>query len=203
MRQLRSACAWKAEQTHTSLTRYLVEEAYETLEAIELGEATGDWSHLREELGDLLLQVYFHGVVAEGNGEFTLDDVARDIHAKMVRRNPHVFAGVDAEGLTPEAINDLWQAAKAREKAEKAVQSQEPARGSALDRLPSGLPALLAADKVLDRTARAGQPLDLTGAAESPDVGDRLLALVAEAAAEGVDPEQALRDALRRRLPPA
>ena len=92
MRRLRAECAWKAGQTHRSLARYLLEETHETLEAID----TGDAEHLREELGDLLLQVYFHAVIAEEAGEFTLDDVAADIIAKMRRRNPHVFG--DAAG---------------------------------------------------------------------------------------------------------
>ena len=87
MRRLRVECSWKAGQTHRSLARYLLEETHETLEAID----TGDAEHLREELGDLLLQVYFHAVIAEEAGEFTLDDVAADIIAKMRRRNPHVF----------------------------------------------------------------------------------------------------------------
>ena len=92
MRRLRVECSWKAGQTHRSLARYLLEETHETLEAID----TGDAALLREELGDLLLQVYFHAVIAEEAGEFTIDDVAADIIAKMRRRNPHVFA--DAGG---------------------------------------------------------------------------------------------------------
>ena len=88
MRRLRAECAWKAGQTHRSLARYLLEETHETLEAID----TGDLEHLREELGDLLLQVYFHAVIAEESGAFTIDDVAGDIIEKMHRRNPHVFA---------------------------------------------------------------------------------------------------------------
>ena len=92
MRRLRAECGWKRGQTHRSLQRYLLEEAHETLEAIDDGDRTGDWTHLREELGDLLLQVYFHAMIAEERGDFTLDDVAADIVAKMYRRNPHVFA---------------------------------------------------------------------------------------------------------------
>ena len=197
MRRLRSECAWKAGQTHRSLARYLLEETHETLEAID----TGDMTHLREELGDLLLQVYFHAVIAEESGEFTLDDVAGDIVAKMRRRNPHVFAppgGEKAPGGDATAINEAWETIKAQEKS----------RGSVTDGLPPGLPALLYADKVLDRLERASpdlheSPLD---AARVParggrgDVGERLLALVAEARESGVDPEQALRDAVRRLL---
>jgi len=181
MRRLRVECPWKAEQTHRSLVRYLLEETHETVEAIESGDA----DHLREELGDLLLQVYFHAAVAEQAGDFTLDDVARDITAKMVRRNPHVFGG--AAGGTPAEINDAWQAIKAAEKHDRAAVT---------DGLPASLPALLYADKVLDRLARAGTPAAPAG----DDLGERLLGLVAEARELGVDPEQALRDAVRRRV---
>src|SRR3954453_8099629 len=110
MRRLRAECPWKRGQTHRSLARYLLEETHETLEAID----TGDWEHLREELGDLLLQVYFHAVIAEEGGEFTLDDAPADIIEKMVRRNPHVFGS--AEAGTPEQINEVWQSIKATEK---------------------------------------------------------------------------------------
>lgn len=187
MRRLRAECSWKAGQTHRSLARYLLEETHETLEAID----TGDAEHLREELGDLLLQIYFHAVIAEETGEFTIDDVAADIITKMRRRNPHVFA--DAPGGTPAEINEAWEAIKAGEKQ----------RTSVTDGLPPGLPALLYADKVLDRLARDGrvpvvEPVEIPG--PERDLGDRLLALVAEARAEGVDPEQALRDAVRRLL---
>lgn len=188
MRRLRAECPWKREQTHRSLVRYLLEETYETVEAIDDGEASGDWSHLAEELGDLLLQVVFHAAVAEERGEFGLDEVARGITAKMVRRNPHVFGDIDAGELDAAAVNDLWQQVKATEKAGRPVD----------DGIPSALPALLYADKVLDRLERAGTPAPLDPA--SADVGERLLGLVAEARAAGVDPEQALRDAVRARL---
>jgi XTP/dITP diphosphohydrolase len=180
MRRLRAECAWKAGQTHRSLARYLLEETHETLEAID----TGDADHLREELGDLLLQVYFHAVIAEERGEFTIDDVAADIIAKMVRRNPHVFGA--GEGGTPEQINEVWESIKRAEKQ----------RTSVTEGLPPGLPALLYADKVLDRLEREGAPVEPAG----DDLGSRLLALVAEARDQGVDPEQALRDAVRRLL---
>ena len=180
MRRLRAECAWKAGQTHRSLARYLLEETHETLEAID----TGDAAHLREELGDLLLQVYFHAVIAEETGEFTIDDVAADIVEKMRRRNPHVFGAV--AGGTPQEINEVWESIKAAEKQ----------RTSVTDGLPQTLPALLYADKVLDRLARTGAEPALA----TDDVGDRLLALVAEARSAGVDPEQALRDAVRRLL---
>ncbi|WP_244931751.1 MazG family protein [Nocardioides sp. W7] len=180
MRRLRAECPWKAEQTHRSLVRYLLEEAHETVEAIE----SGDPDHLREELGDLLLQVYLHAAIAEQAGGFTIDDVARDVNAKMVRRNPHVFG--DAASGTSAEINDAWQAIKAAEKD----------RASVTEGLPASLPALLYADKVLDRLARSGRPV----VPEGDGLGERLLALVVEARAAGVDPEQALRDVVRRLL---
>ncbi len=203
MRRLRAECPWKQEQTHRSLARYLLEETYETLEAIDTGDRTGDWAHLREELGDLLLQVVFHAVIAEQAGEFDLDDVARDITAKMRRRNPHVYgpdAGAPADAAS---VTEAWEAIKA---AEKGLDKQDH-RNVTLG-LPPGLPALLYADKVLDRLDRAGDALGSRLAALAPqpaaaaaeDLGDRLLALVAEARQAGVDPEQALRDAVRRQL---
>jgi uncharacterized protein YabN with tetrapyrrole methylase and pyrophosphatase domain len=114
MRLMRERCAWKASQTHTSLARYLREEADEVLEAI--GE--GDPEHLCEELGDLLLQIYFHAAIAEESGQFTMDDVVAGLHAKMVRRNPHVFDPEVAAGgpYTIEQIEEQWQAAKAAER---------------------------------------------------------------------------------------
>ena len=187
MRRLRAECDWKSAQTHRSLARYLLEETHETLEAIDTGDATGNWDHLREELGDLLLQVYFHAVIAEESGAFTFDDVAADIVAKLRRRNPHVFGTASASG--PVAVNELWEQIKAAEKQ----------RDSVTDGLPPGLPALLYADKVLARLERS-TPGAVAVAATSTDLGDRLLALVAEARADGIDPEQALRDAVRRLL---
>ena len=184
MRRLRTDCEWKAAQTHRSLARYLLEESHEALEAID----TGDADHLREELGDLLLQVYFHAVIAEEAGEFTLDDVAADVTAKMRRRNPHVFGAERAGTMSPAEVNELWESVKATEKE----------RGSVTDGLPPGLPALLYADKVVDRLARAG--VTTQADPEEDDLGERLLALVVEAHDDGVDPEQALRDAVRRRL---
>ena len=185
MRRLRRDCPWKREQTHRSLARYLEEETAETLEAID----TGDLDHLREELGDLLLQVYFHAVIAEESGAFTLDDVARGISEKMHRRNPHVFGATEPTTLTAAEVDAQWQRIKAAERV------AGPTARSAYDEIPPGLPALLLAAKVLERTPGADVPA-------SGEVGDRLLALVGEAVASGVDPEQALRDAVRRAVPP-
>jgi uncharacterized protein YabN with tetrapyrrole methylase and pyrophosphatase domain len=113
MRRLQRECLWKREQTHTSLIPYVREEAEEVVEAIE----SGDPAALCDELGDLLLQVVIHAVIAEEAGEFTLDDVARGVIAKMERRNPHVFG--DAVAHTVADVMELYEAAKARERAEQ------------------------------------------------------------------------------------
>jgi XTP/dITP diphosphohydrolase len=179
MDRLREECPWDRAQTHRSLARYLLEETYETLEAIE----SGDYAHLREELGDLLLQVCFHARLAAEAGDegFTIDDVAAGIVDKLVHRHPHVFAGLDVADA--DEVNRNWETLKTAEKG----------RASVLDGIPPALPALALAEKVVGRAARVGvAPVD-TG---TP--GDRLLALVVEARAAGVDPEQQLRDAVRR-----
>src|SRR4029079_3430104 len=138
MRRLTRECPWKREQTHRSLARYLQEESAETLEAID----SGDLDHLREELGDLLLQVYFHAAIAEESGAFTLDDVARGISEKMHRRNPHVFGTTEPTTLTAAEVDAQWQELK---------QEERPGR-SAYDGIAPGLSALLLATKVLERT---------------------------------------------------
>ena len=182
MARLRAECGWKAAQTHRTLAKHLLEETYETLEAIE----AGDPDHLREELGDVLLQVYLHAAIAAQAGEFDIEDVARGLVEKMIRRNPHVFG--DLQETDPARINETWETLKAEEKQ----------RTGLLDGIPAELPALSRAAKVLDRLERAGSPLPPARPGETGDLGDRLLALVAEARESGVDPEQALRDAVRR-----
>ena len=194
MDRLRSpgGCPWDAHQSHESLVRYLVEEAYELVEAIE----TGDRAHLREELGDVLLQVVFHArVAAEDPDEaFDVDDVADGIVAKLVSRHPHVF-GSDAtsggESRTAEHVEATWDRLKTAEKG----------RTSVVDGIPPGLPALASAEKLLGRAARAGLdvPLPPTDApTDAVGLGDTLLGVVAQARAAGVDPEAALRAAVRR-----
>jgi len=180
MDRLRTECPWDREQTHRSLAPYLLEETYETLEAIE----SGDLVHLREELGDLLLQVCFHARVAaeRGPGGFTVDDVASGIVAKLVHRHPHVFAGLDVADA--DEVDRNWQALKAAEKG----------RTSVLEGVPLALPALALADTVVGRAARVG----VAPAEPDGSLGDRLLALVVEARAEGRDAEQALREAVHR-----
>ena len=188
MDQLRLHCPWDREQTHRSLANYLVEETYETLEAIE----TGDLTHLREELGDLLLQVVFHArVAAEADsleGGFDIDAVAGGIVDKLVRRHPHVFAGLDVAGVDEVEAN--WERLKSAEKG----------RASVLDGVPMALPALALAHKVVGRAASVGvQPPQVVEPVEPVEIlGDRLLALVVESRVTGADPEQELRDAVRR-----
>jgi len=183
MARLRRECAWKANQTHASLTRYLLEEAHEVIEAIE----SGDTEHLREELGDLLLQVYFHAAIAAENGQFDIEDVAGDLIAKLVRRNPHVFAPDEATADPDDAagIDAQWEQIKAGEKQ----------RTSLMDGVPDELPALLRAVKMAERIERTGRTVE---APDTDDLGDRLLALALEAQRSGRDPEQELRHALRR-----
>ncbi len=188
MRRLREECDWKRSQTHRSLTRYLLEETHELIEALDtfagpLNE--GDDVLLREELGDVLLQVVFHAVIAEERGAFTMEDVAAEVTAKMVRRNPHVFASAGGTAPSAAEVTEAWERIKATEKG----------RGSVLDGLAPTLPALLYADKVVDRAERAGTPVVVDPG--SADLGARLLALVAEAHRNGIDPEQALRDTVR------
>ena len=183
MDRLRSpgGCPWDAQQTHSSLAPYLIEEAYETLEAIE----TADLTALREELGDLLLQVLFHARLAEEaapDQRFTIDDVAADLVAKLVRRHPHVFA--DAVAGTAADVATNWDAIK---KAEKQ-------RDSVTDGIAMQQPALALAAKLVSRSSRAGLAVPLPS---GDGIGERLLAVVRDAVRAGVDPEQALRASAR------
>jgi XTP/dITP diphosphohydrolase len=182
MDQLRSpgGCPWDAAQTHRSLAKYLLEETYETLEAIE----TDDMALLREELGDLLLQVLFHARLAEElpEGErFSIDDVASDLVAKLVHRHPHVFGDVKVDGAAE--VNENWERLKAAEKA----------RASIVEGVPMGQPALALAAKLVSRAQRAGTDAPVAG----DGFGPRLLSVVREAVAAGVDPELALRETSR------
>jgi XTP/dITP diphosphohydrolase len=218
MDRLRRECPWDARQTHESLAPFLLEETYEAVEALE----QRDLAKLREELGDVLLQVLFHARVAaertDGTG-FTIDDVADGIAEKLIRRHPHVFADVTVAG--PDEVKLNWDAIKARERA--------AAGGpvSALDGVPMGQPALSLAAQLQRRAERAGVPADLAGlpvrrlagsgvAGSSPagsgpapaaagpavpggesvsPVAAELFELVARARAAGLDPELELRHA--------
>lgn len=198
MDRLRSpgGCAWDAEQTHASLAEYLVEETYELLDAID----GTDRAHLREELGDVLLQVVFHCRVAQDDptDPFDIDEVAEGIAQKLIRRHPHVFtdaAGSSAAGSTTATTVSTWEAVKAAEKQ----------RESPVDGVPVGLPPLTAIGKLRYRADVAGvadavAPPSAGGAGLSPEeaLGDRLLAQVLQAAEDGLDAEAALRGAVRR-----
>lgn len=183
MDRLRSpgGCPWDAEQTHRSLATYLLEESYETLEAIE----TGDRHHLREELGDLLLQVAFHARIAaeDPSDPWSVDDVAGDIVDKLVRRHPHVFGTERAD--TAADVEASWHARKAVEKG----------RGSAVDGVPMALPALSLAGKLMHRARSSGVRVD---PGDDDGLGSRLMELVAQAQSEGLDAETELRGAARR-----
>jgi MazG family protein len=147
---LRARCPWDQRQTHGSLARHLLEEAYEALDAIEVVAATepdvapGDVAHLEEELGDLMFQVYFHALLATEEGHFTLADVARTLHDKLVRRHPHVFG--DAVAETPEDVAARWEVLK---KAEKG-------RTSVTEGIPAALPSLALAAKLQRKAESLG-----------------------------------------------
>jgi XTP/dITP diphosphohydrolase len=191
MDRLRSpgGCPWDREQTHASLVPYLLEEAYETVEAVEAGDAT----HLREELGDLLLQVVFHSRIAQERAEgWSVDDVAGGIVEKLIRRHPHVFAGASAD--TAADVEANWEELKAAEKS----------RTSAVDGVPLAQPALALAAKLMHRAEKFGvfvsvdRPIAIPDSIDTDTIGDLLLAVVALARQHGVDPEAALRAAARR-----
>ena len=184
MDRLRSpgGCPWDAEQTHRSLARYLLEETYEVLDAIE----TDDPKLLREELGDLLLQVLFHARLAEESDEpFSIDDVADELTEKLIRRHPHVFEST-GEASDPAALNETWEKQKIREKG----------RTSAVDGVPTAQPSLALASKLVSRARRAELDVAADRAeAETAELelGRRLFDLVEEAVSAGIDPETALR----------
>ena len=180
MTRLRVECPWDAKQTHRSLVRYLVEETGEVVDAIEAGTD----ADLQEELGDLLLQVYFHAEIARTEGRFDIDDVARGITDKLVERHPYVFS----DDEVPDDLNATWEEGKRREKG----------RTSSLDGIPHQVSAMTRAAKVVSRARSHRVPVEL---ADEPitaeEIGAEALTLVERAHASGVDPEQALRDALR------
>ena len=197
MDRLRRECPWDRRQTHSSLAPYLLEECYEALDALE----RGDQAALREELGDVLLQVVFHARLAaertDGTG-WTIDDVADGIVAKLIRRHPHVFSDVAVAGADEVSVN--WETIKAAERAEKAA-SRAAADGvtaSVLDGVALGQPALALAAQLQRRAERAGAPGGLdSGAPGVSEIGAELFALVAKARQAGMDPEFELRAAAR------
>ncbi|MDQ1743072.1 MAG: nucleoside triphosphate diphosphatase [Pseudonocardiales bacterium] len=196
--RLPGGCPWDAEQTHQSLAPYLIEEAYETLDAIE----THDLAALREELGDLLLQVLFHARLAEeaaAGQRFGIDDVAGDLVAKLVRRHPHVFeasgtgAAADPRGADSLEGNGEFSAGDQQLNWD-AIKKAEKQRESVTDGIALGQPALALAAKLVGRSTRAGLTVELPA---GDGIGERLLAVVAEAVHAGLDPEQVLRQSAR------
>lgn len=180
MVQLREGCPWDAEQTHESLLNHLLEEACEVVDAVE----DGTDEDLQEELGDVLLQVVFHARIAEEEGRFSLDDVARSISDKLVRRHPHVFS----DEAVPEDMWANWEQRKAAEKGRK----------SALDGIAQSMSAIARAHKVISRSRSHGVEIGLpTEPIDEATVGSEILALVARAQANGVDADAAARKALR------
>jgi tetrapyrrole methylase family protein / MazG family protein len=208
MRKLRApgGCPWDAEQSHESLKRYLLEEAYEVIEAIDAGDA----GHLKEELGDLLLQPVFHAAIAEESGAFTMNQVLDAINDKLVRRHPHVFGGEVIESSQAQVAN--WEKIKKGEKGEE--------RKSALSGIPPALPALMQAQKITEKAARVGfdwehtdqvfakvmeelhefEEAMLSGDQKEmeAELGDLLFAIVNLGRFLSIDPEEALRKTIGR-----
>ncbi|EFF91458.1 MazG-family transcriptional regulator, partial [Streptomyces sp. e14] len=164
MDRIRAECPWSSRQTHRGLAKYAIEEAYELVESIE----DGDREELREELGDVLLQVVFHARIAEEDAEepFSIDDVAGGIVTKLIHRHPHVFG--DESATTPEEVKEHWLRTKAAEKR----------RASVTDGIPLGQPALALAAKLASRVRTAGLDVPLP---QREDIGYTLLALATEA----------------------
>lgn len=199
MAHLRSpeGCPWDQEQTHQSLTRCLIEEVSETLEAID----EDDMELLEEELGDLLLQVVFHAQIAKENGNFDIEDVARGISDKLVRRHPHVFG--DEKGTIDQAdqVVDRWEQVKAEEKKQKGISNEN---SSIFKKLPPRLPALLFANDIYKRAEKAdvddrlsldkGKIDSMAQNMDQEKAGRALFELVAACRKSGLDPEACLRD---------
>lgn len=212
-----NGCPWDREQTHTTLRTYLIEEAYEVLDALE----SGDDEKFAEEMGDLLLQVVFHSQIAAEEGRFTVSDVIREVHEKMVRRHPHVFG--DQRAKDADEVLKNWHQIKAQERRAKAVEngsSKDEAVESALDGVPRTLPATLEALQLTKKAARTGFDWpDATGIVEKireeatelqgelgkknqakleEEVGDLLFAAVNLARFLKIDPEIALKNANKK-----
>lgn len=207
-----NGCPWDREQTHESIARNMIEEAYEAVDAIEQRDTT----HLREELGDVLLQVVLQSQIAADAGEFTVADVCRDVNAKMIRRHPHVFG--EAAAGSAEDVLSIWDNVKLAEKSAADAQTEEPE--GLLDSVPASFPALLQAYKISRKAVAAGFEWDTVEdvwakveeeiaefkqACRSDDVqakelefGDVLFSLVNVARKEGIDAETALRATCRK-----
>lgn len=209
-------CPWDAEQTYQSLSQYLLEEAYETFDAIQEADQTGDTANLREELGDLLLQVVFHSTIGKERGDFTIDDVAEGVTQKLILRHPHVFG--DANFARAEDVLDNWDRLKADER--KASGKLEKAKDSILDEVPVHFPALLEGLKLTKKAAKVGfdwenadqifdkldeETAELRSAINNGDktnideeIGDLLFAVMNLARHLDVEPETALNKTNRK-----
>jgi ATP diphosphatase len=209
-----TGCPWDLEQSFATIAPYTIEEAYEVADAI----GRGDFGDLREELGDLLLQVVFHARMAQEQGAFDFGSVVEAITEKLVRRHPHVFG--DARGLKVEAVNALWERIKAQEKAERAANGKGAEHSGALAGVPVGLPALTRALKLQHKAGKVGfdwndpravlakireeadeieAALDVSGGdAIAGEVGDLLFAVVNLARHVDADPEAVLRATNRK-----
>lgn len=207
-----NGCPWDREQTHESIARNMIEEAYEAVDAIEQRDTT----HLREELGDVLLQVVLQSQIAADAGEFTVADVCRDVNAKMIRRHPHVF-GETAAGSAEDVLS-IWDNVKLAEKSAADAQTEEPE--GLLDSVPASFPALLQAYKISRKAVVAGFEWDTVedvwakveeeiaefkqacrsddAQAKELEFGDVLFSLVNVARKEGIDAETALRATCRK-----
>lgn len=207
-----NGCPWDREQTHESIARNMIEEAYEAVDAIEQRDTT----HLREELGDVLLQVVLQSQIAADAGEFTVADVCRDVNAKMIRRHPHVF-GETAAGSAEDVLS-IWDNVKLAEKSAADAQTEEPE--GLLDSVPASFPALLQAYKISRKAVAAGFEWDTVedvwakveeeiaefkqacrsddAQAKELEFGDVLFSLVNVARKEGIDAETALRATCRK-----
>lgn len=207
-----NGCPWDREQTHESIARNMIEEAYEAVDAIEQHDAT----HLREELGDVLLQVVLQSQIAADAGEFTVADVCRDVNAKMIRRHPHVFG--EAAAGSAEDVLSIWDNVKLAEKSAADAQAEEPE--GLLDSVPVSFPALLQAYKISRKAVAAGFEWDTVedvwakveeeiaefkqacrsddAQAKELEFGDVLFSLVNVARKEGIDAETALRATCRK-----
>jgi ATP diphosphatase len=214
LRDRENGCPWDQEQTMQSLTRFTIEEAYEVVDAI----AKGNSDDIRDELGDLLFQIVFYAHIAQEEGEFDFNDVANAISDKLVRRHPHVFSKTSASALSQEALALQWDAIKAQEKAEKRANNAS----GLLDDVPTGLPALMYAQKLQKKCARVGfdwpntlpvldkveeevgeirQELEAetrSKAALEEEIGDALFAMVNLARHCNVDADTALRKASQK-----